>query len=1090
MGRKIYDEDLRLNLILNGQGLASGSAKMVAELGKMEHEMIALENKAKKLALSIKNLEKNAVANASKLATERAEYAQLTQTIRAHALALEQQRQKVGLLGMTVQQLRNHIKELQIKLFNMSGSQGTPLFQALQRELRETQIRLNTLVTGASRLSQAWSRMEQTINKAGTVVGWFAMAVFGVVRLVGNVITRMKELEDLMGVVRKNTELTVGQVWEMKEAFDQWDTRTKTDDLLKLAIVAGKLGIQGKDDILKFTEAANMIQVALGDDLDGTVEDTVNSIGKLTNAYRVLTKENKKTGKDFTLDEAMMATGSVLNELAKSSAASAGTILNYMTRLSAVGELAGFTIAQIGGIGSTLDAMNVPAERGATAMQRIMLALANPKKIQEFADALGLTAEGYVDMLKKDPNQAMTRLLHKFVTTKNGLVELTGGLKDFGAKGMYMTAVVGTMAQNLDVLAQQQEVAATAWDKQQSVLDEYNIMNNNFTANVLKQQKVIRAQTDHMNREAEPAVLRLVTIWASFVVGIRNSTDWIAKHWTAIKTMTFAYLLLKTPAIWRISNLVLESVWTKANLLLMRARIVWMQAEILWTRNLTGAQIVLMNQSKFLTIAHIALTQGIGPAIAAIRALAVSMYALPGVAAVATIAALAGAFYMLVLRKNDLTEAEKRHMDLQKEVRDGFFTEKANLEVMMDRLKDANISQEERLMLIKKINSEYGEYLPRLIDEGASAEDLAKSYDLVVEALARKITYEKTSKAGADIKIEMDRTREKIKLAKEEMEAYKLTKAAQMAMMNPEANVPAMYAMDQMGAKIKKLEKSYADYASEYTRLQSEFTAVAPRKQTIEIDNKIVDFPTEESFKDSQEALKRNFEQTELLIKQHALKTKATDEQLNENLRSAKIKYLRAQLQDMVDKYRTEGEFEDNYRSAQVALTDELLAQQKEGRKEGDKDEKKDAKGRIKDVKEFGEELINVEKLRISAIADEREKAVAEENLRHQQEIGKYWQNDEAIEYEETAHLQNMADINLKYLDKQLADKAVDFAQKKNLLEQYRANERISEVQYQTTKAALEKQEAEAMVEYKKQAGLYSADQLAALEITELKKSE
>ncbi len=684
----------------------------------------------------------------------------------------------------------------------------------------------------------------------------------------------------------------------------------------------------------------------------------------------------------------------------------------------------------------------------------------------------------------------MTRLLHKFVTTKNGLVELTGGLKDFGAKGMYMTAVVGTMAQNLDVLAQQQEVAATAWDKQQSVLDEYNIMNNNFTANVLKQQKVIRAQTDHMNREAEPAVLRLVTLWASFVVGIRNATDWIAKHWTGIKNMTFAYLLLKTPAIWRISNLILESVWTKANLLLMRARIVWMQAEILWTRNLTGAQIVLMNQSKFLTIAHIALTQGIGPAIAAIRALAVSMYALPGVAVVATIAALAGAFYMLVVRKNDLTEAEKRHLALQKEVQDDFFTEKANLTVMMDRLKNANISQEERLMLIKKINSEYGQYLPRLIDEGASAEDLAKSYNLVVEALARKITYEKTSKAGADIKIEMDRTKEKIKLAKEELDAYKLTKAAQMAMMNPEANVSAMYAMDQMGTKIKKLEKSYADYAAEYTRLQSEFTAVAPRKQTIEIDNKIVDFPTEESFKDSQEALKRNFEQTELLIKQNALKTKATDEQLNENLRNAKIKYLRAQLQDMADKYRTEGEFEANYRSAQVALMDELLAQQKEGRKEGDKEEKKDAKGRIKDVKEFGEELINVEKLRISAIADEREKAVAEENLRHEQEIGKYWQNDEAIEYEEAAHLQNMADINLKYLDKQLADKAVDFAQKKNLLEQYHNSERISEEQYQTTKAALEKQEAEAMVEYKKQAGLYSADQLAALEIAELKKSE
>jgi len=465
MGRKIYDEDLRLNLILNGQGLNQGSKQMVAELGKMELKMIRLEQTAKSLAAEIKLLEKDEIGNAGALVTARKAYNDTTTAIRAQSVAIEKLRQQVGLAGMTVQQLKNHAKALQIQLNNMTGNPA--LRQRLLNDLNATNARIRTLTTGAGRLSQAWERIERTASRAGSVIGMFTMVIYTLVRLVTGVITRMKELEDLLGTVRKNTGLAVGEVWEMKDAFDAWDTRTKTDDLLKLAIVAGKLGIEGKDSIMQFVESANMIQIALGDDLEGSVEDTVNSLGKLMNAFRV--------DKEMPINEAMLRTGGVLNQLAKSSAASAGTILNYMTRLSSVGELAGFTIAQIGGLGSALDAMNVPSERGATAVQKIMLALANPKKINDFADALGLSAEGYRKMLKDDPNKAMIALLRRFVSTKDGLVELTGGMKDFGAKGQYMTAVIGSLAQNLDVLVAQQEIARKEWENKiagASVLEE------------------------------------------------------------------------------------------------------------------------------------------------------------------------------------------------------------------------------------------------------------------------------------------------------------------------------------------------------------------------------------------------------------------------------------------------------------------------------------------------------------------------------------------------------------------------------------------------------------------------------------------
>jgi len=99
MGRKIYDEDLRLNLILNGQGLNQGSKQMVAELGKMELKMIRLEQTAKSLAAEIKLLEKDEIGNAGALVTARKAYNDTTTAIRAQSVAIEKLRHQVGLAG-------------------------------------------------------------------------------------------------------------------------------------------------------------------------------------------------------------------------------------------------------------------------------------------------------------------------------------------------------------------------------------------------------------------------------------------------------------------------------------------------------------------------------------------------------------------------------------------------------------------------------------------------------------------------------------------------------------------------------------------------------------------------------------------------------------------------------------------------------------------------------------------------------------------------------------------------------------------------------------------------------------------------------
>jgi len=966
MGRKIYDEDLRLNLILNGQGLNQGSKQMVAELGKMELKMIRLEQTAKSLAAEIKLLEKDEIGNASALVTARKAYNDTTTAIRAQSVAIEKLRQQVGLAGMTVQQLKNHAKALQIQLNNMTGNPA--LRQRLLNDLNATNARIRTLTTGAGRLSQAWERIERTASRAGSVIGMFTMVIYTLVRLVTGVITRMKELEDLMGTVRKNTGLAVGEVWEMKDAFDAWDTRTKTDDLLKLAIVAGKLGIEGKDSIMQFVESANMIQIALGDDLEGSVEDTVNSLGKLMNAFRV--------DKEMPINEAMLRTGGVLNQLAKSSAASAGTILNYMTRLSSVGELAGFTIAQIGGLGSALDAMNVPSERGATAVQKIMLALANPKKINDFADALGLSAEGYRKMLKDDPNKAMIALLRRFVSTKDGLVELTGGMKDFGAKGQYMTAVIGSLAQNLDVLVAQQEIARKEWENKiagASVLEEYIIMNNNFTANVLKQQKIIKATTDQMNKDAEPAVLGLVTAWSNFVVGVKSATDWIGRNWQMMKYLTFAYILFKGPAMWRVANLILEDLWLRKTYAAEALKVFWMKASILWTRNLSAAQVLLATQSNFLRIANIALTQGFRAAYVEMKALRTASIAMafPIVAATVAVAALAGAFYLLVYRRKALSEEEKRHRALQTEIQSEYGKEKGGLDVMIDRLKDVNTSQSERSKIIQTLKEQYGDYLPLLMKEGVTADEVAGSYDKIVEAMGKKVIFDKATAAGAVNRTAYNANDDEIRRMEIVMKKHQdATDAAAALGVTRNKQLDAELKTDYI-KRMQSLIRLRFVYTDEYAKLKSDIAAsAAPEKIRVAPVGMGLKDEVFETFKKRQDDMKSALAREEYDIHVRALRMNKTKQAEDEDLRQAKIRYLKLSISDREKAWRTE----EGEEAAYMAAKSELVALQRDKQLDGKKEDKKEAKTLAQEAEaQSNKEVARITQRRIDGVTTDRQ---------------------------------------------------------------------------------------------------------------------
>ena len=97
------------------------------------------------------------------------------------------------------------------------------------------------------------------------------------------VATDLAAMDDVYSDVIKTTGMTREQVEELNESFKNLDTRTSREQLNNLAYIAGKLGISSKELVQQFVEAADIINVSMGDVLG---DDATLAIGKMVDIYK------------------------------------------------------------------------------------------------------------------------------------------------------------------------------------------------------------------------------------------------------------------------------------------------------------------------------------------------------------------------------------------------------------------------------------------------------------------------------------------------------------------------------------------------------------------------------------------------------------------------------------------------------------------------------------------------------------------------------------------------------------------------------------------------------------------------------------
>lgn len=188
----------------------------------------------------------------------------------------------------TPKQLRDTIKEIYKTLNSGTVERGSEEWDAYMHAIRAAKTELKKL----NKEQEAFEEKDGAIERfrkmgerwvgAVTVVKDSIDAVAAVMSKMRAYVDEFAEMQEHMSGVVKYTGLSAEAVDDLNESFKRLDTRTPRAALNDLAADAGRLGIQGKEEVLDFVDAANQITVALGEDLG---EDAVKNIGKITQLF-------------------------------------------------------------------------------------------------------------------------------------------------------------------------------------------------------------------------------------------------------------------------------------------------------------------------------------------------------------------------------------------------------------------------------------------------------------------------------------------------------------------------------------------------------------------------------------------------------------------------------------------------------------------------------------------------------------------------------------------------------------------------------------------------------------------------------------
>lgn len=258
--------------------------------------------------------------------------------------------------------------------------------------------------------------------------------------------------ESAMVEVQKTTGLADERLSQLGEEIQTLAGRLGMgqQELAGIAATAGQLGIEGTENITRFTETvAKLTSVA-----ELSAEEASAQIARIANAF------------DMPISQAENL-GSVLNGLSNTTTAKAGDISNALSRVGSAGASIGLTADEVAALGATLIDTGIGAERAGTSMRNVFIRLQS--EAEKLADVAGMTQEEFSSLVQDDALEA----LRAYLSGLEDIPEAQRAIKIKEIFGQENFQAVQSLSEQLGLMNDNLDRSATLFEEGTSLNEEF-----------------------------------------------------------------------------------------------------------------------------------------------------------------------------------------------------------------------------------------------------------------------------------------------------------------------------------------------------------------------------------------------------------------------------------------------------------------------------------------------------------------------------------------------------------------------------------------------------------------------------------------
>ena len=376
-----------------------------------------------------------------------------------------------------------------------------------------------TAVTIVIQAVDKFSSVFAGVNKKMLITGGVitAMGVAGIA-VSKNLVDSAASFESAFTGVKKTVELTAAEFDQLKRRFVDLSKEVPItfEELSRIGEIAGQLGVEGVDNIAKFTKTIADISVTT----NLTAEEAATSFARIANVM----------GEPIENVDRM---GSAIVDLGNNFATSEQEIVDMAMRIMGAGNTIGLSTQEVFGMSAALSSLGIRSEMGGSAMSRAMITIAKSvaegsDELESYAEVSGMTVDAFSEAWKTKPVDAMSQVVLGLKNISDSGGNTFGVLEDLDLKSIRITDTMLRLSGSEGGLTDTVDRSKIAWEKNIALVEEANKRYDTTESQVQMMKNKFTALKVQMGERLIPTFQRLVDI-------LGDTFEWLEQHPTLTK---------------------------------------------------------------------------------------------------------------------------------------------------------------------------------------------------------------------------------------------------------------------------------------------------------------------------------------------------------------------------------------------------------------------------------------------------------------------------------------------------------------------------------------------------------------------------